>query len=181
MNNIDQYRKILDEAPEGATHWDGEDYIDEYGRVYSKGDWVPYGPLPTRDIRSLEDIRRIVELERERDRLSENKQDLIQSQNRAVHRAYRAEKHAEAVERRCEQLERERDAVCNALVKLEMRKGKVPTQSLLDALNKRDIEQQIKGIEDAIRYAPSKAKYALPLIDTCELLAYIQQLREGCE
>ena len=44
--------------------------------------------------------------------------------------------------------------------------------------DKRDIEQQIKGIGDAIAYAPSKSKYRLPLVETTDLYDYQEQLKQ---
>ena len=46
-------------------------------------------------------------------------------------------------------------------------------------LNKFAVEQQIKGIEDAINSAPSRVKFSLPLVDINDLYAYQEQLRKG--
>ena len=63
MNNQD----ILDNAPEGATHIDGDGYLDENNNSYwniTKGKWCGLCELTLEgDIRSLEDIKRILELE----------------------------------------------------------------------------------------------------------------------
>tara|TARA_R110000744_G_scaffold102730_1_gene197346 strand:+ start:205 stop:666 length:462 start_codon:yes stop_codon:yes gene_type:complete len=66
MNN----QEILDSAPEGATHSD----CYEYMRHVHDGEWEYWSKAtgweettPQGDTRSLEDIKRIVELEKERD------------------------------------------------------------------------------------------------------------------
>jgi hypothetical protein len=48
-----------------------------------------------------------------------------------------------------EQLQAERDAVCLALIKLQQRKGKVPTPSLVKALAEHDAEVARKAITKA--------------------------------
>jgi len=43
---------------------------------------------------------------------------------------------------------------------------------------KRDLEQQAKGVEDAINNSPSRLNFALPLVDTTELYDYANGLQE---
>ena len=49
--------------------------------------------------------------------------------------------------------------------------------SYKDALDQNNLEQQVKGIEDAVK-ATASDKYRLPLRDACELLDYANQLRQ---
>jgi len=42
----------------------------------------------------------------------------------------------------------------------------------------RDLEQQAKGVEDAIHNSLSRLEYALPLVSTTELYSYSSDLRE---
>ena len=65
MNNQD----ILDNAPEGATHIDGEDDFckDGYYLGHTSKRWIPSDSVV--GSRSLSDIKRIAELEKERDSL----------------------------------------------------------------------------------------------------------------
>ena len=53
-------QQILDEAPEGATHYGKWDYWAEDVGWYQRN--------PKKQIRSLDDIKRIAELEKERDK-----------------------------------------------------------------------------------------------------------------
>jgi hypothetical protein len=79
MNN----QEILDNAPEGATHWDGSQYYR-----YHKDNWFSFHGFEWIDanedelytacsIRSLSDIKRIVELEKRLSKYNEQsrKQD----------------------------------------------------------------------------------------------------------
>jgi hypothetical protein len=63
MDNQD----IIDKAPDGATHIDGDEYLDANSDSYwssKKSKWCALCELILQDdIRSLADIRRIVELE----------------------------------------------------------------------------------------------------------------------
>lgn len=75
MNN----QEILDDAPEGATHYDGKTYFRfemyEHGQAYlilKNGVWDRGLPAyPVFGCHSLEDIRRIVELESQLDGASQ--------------------------------------------------------------------------------------------------------------
>jgi len=65
-------QEILDNAPEGATHWDCSEYMIHV----HDGDWNYWSKAagwnetkPEEETRSLADIKRIVELEKERDSL----------------------------------------------------------------------------------------------------------------
>jgi hypothetical protein len=75
MNN----KEILDNAPEGATHWD----CNEYMRHTHDGNWDYWSKAagwnetkPEEETRLLADIKRIVELEKERDELKEENSSL---------------------------------------------------------------------------------------------------------
>jgi hypothetical protein len=63
MNNQD----VLDNAPEGATHWDGAEYLNTNTNSYwrrTRSKWVGLDELILEpDTRSLVDIKRIAELE----------------------------------------------------------------------------------------------------------------------
>jgi hypothetical protein len=67
MNN----QEIIDNAPECATHIDGDEYLDANSDSYwssKKSKWCSLCELVLQDdIRSLSDIKRIVELEAERE------------------------------------------------------------------------------------------------------------------
>jgi hypothetical protein len=64
MNN----QEIIDNAPEGATHIDGTDYLNADNNSYwnrKKSKWCSLCDLSLQDdMRSLADIKRIVELHR---------------------------------------------------------------------------------------------------------------------
>jgi hypothetical protein len=49
------------------------------------------------------------------------------------------------------------------------------------ALEAHNLEQQSKGVEDAIHNSPSRLEYSLPLVSTLELYNYSSDLREQAE
>ena len=77
MNN----QEILDNAPEGATHIDGGEYLDATTASYwslAKSKWCGVDELILQDdIRSLADIKRIVELEKELSKVKAYKAQLL--------------------------------------------------------------------------------------------------------
>lgn len=61
METLEELQKILNDAPDGATHYDvDEDYCIEDSFCFSRGYWQPMGA--TVAMRSLADIHRIVDL-----------------------------------------------------------------------------------------------------------------------
>ena len=87
-------------------------------------------------------------------------------------------------QQRAEKAEAERDALKERHLNLAMYHAVDPQQagqSAKESIGKFAIEQQIKGIEDAVAKAPSKANYRLPLIETTDLHDYCEQLRKELE
>lgn len=84
-------------------------------------------------------------------------------------------------EGRFDQYALESEVMRKALLGKDRHSNDVSPRDLKDALSKFAIEQQIKGIEDAIAYAPSKENYALPIVDTTDLYDYAEQLRKEQE
>jgi hypothetical protein len=76
MNN----QEIIDNAPEGATHIDGTDYLNANNNSYwnvTKCKWCSLCELFLEDeMRSLADIKRIVELEKALNKLIDRAQQV---------------------------------------------------------------------------------------------------------
>jgi hypothetical protein len=76
MNN----QEIIDNAPEGATHIDGTDYLNADNNSYwnrKKSKWCSLCDLSLQDdMRSLADIKRIVELEKALNKLIDRAQQV---------------------------------------------------------------------------------------------------------
>lgn len=67
---LKELKQILENAPEGAEYLDEDgDYIkqNEQGAFYYINGWVSYGVSASNDLRSLSDIKTIVELMEEKD------------------------------------------------------------------------------------------------------------------
>jgi hypothetical protein len=79
MNN----QEIIDNAPEGATHIDGTDYLNADNNSYwnrKKSKWCSLCDLSLQDdMRSLADIKRIVELEKALNKLIDRAQQVDSS------------------------------------------------------------------------------------------------------
>ena len=73
METIEQLQKIIDNAPAGSTHIEGASYLklDGYGDTFWDDGWWYYKFLDSQFIRSLSDIKRIIELQKQVDELNE--------------------------------------------------------------------------------------------------------------
>ena len=138
-------QEILDNAPEDATHIDGGEYLDATTASYwslARSKWCEVDELILQDdIRSLEDIKRIVELER-RLNISECMVDNL----RSVKAEMEAERYLK--DRRIAELEKERDAAVNRVEMCNLSDWKIyqETDFGKKMLAIRDLEQQAKGV-----------------------------------
>lgn len=93
-----------------------------------------------------------------------------------LHNRMEWKQRAEAAEKRLAEVERERDELETDLTAISIATGRHETWRKGQELqNKRDIEQQIKGVEDAIKYSDDNANF----VDAAGLEDYLgSQLRQ---
>ncbi len=93
MSDYEQLKKILDNAPEEAVFWDGEDYLNkkfEYivpisfsisggSKIYKKYTWIRKDLINIYELRRLSDIKEIVDLMEAYKELEESYLDTMES------------------------------------------------------------------------------------------------------